>query len=231
MATKTYLLSIAVSVIIVVAFAVPNALAGAEPVSHWKFDEGTGTTAKDSVGDNDGTLSGATWTTEGVSGSALEFDGTDDYVTAPTVGFDYSKGTWEVWAKAVDDEAERILLGGKQGDTWLELVRIYGKIVFVLQGIEIIILGPAFSNEVWHHIVATWDFDTDKYELFLDGVSVGSSTIDYTAPDTPGTVCIGTGDYGGGPGKACWGGAIDGVRIYNTVLTVEDIKAHHKRRK
>jgi hypothetical protein len=32
-------------------------------VSWWKFDEGSGTTAYDSAGDNDGTIYGATWTT------------------------------------------------------------------------------------------------------------------------------------------------------------------------
>jgi len=49
------------------------------PVSHWKFDEGSGTTAYDSVGANDGTVYGATWTTGQIKG-ALSFDGVDDYV-------------------------------------------------------------------------------------------------------------------------------------------------------
>jgi hypothetical protein len=54
-------------------------------VGHWKFDEGTGTTAFDSSGNgNDGTLiNGPIWTT-GVIGQALEFDGTDDYVDVGT---------------------------------------------------------------------------------------------------------------------------------------------------
>jgi hypothetical protein len=49
-------------------------------VGHWKFDEGEGTTAYDSSGEgNDGTVYGASWTT-GVLGSALAFDGYNDYV-------------------------------------------------------------------------------------------------------------------------------------------------------
>lgn len=236
MATKKYLLSITIAVIIAVAFAVPNALAEAEPVSHWKFDEGTGTTAKDSVGDNDGTLSGATWMTEGVSGSALEFDGTDDYVTAPTVG-DYSKGTWELWAKSADDgSADIVLLSAYLGfgsdNYWLEPMRAYGRILWVLGGSSagVLVWGPDLSSGVWHHIVATWDFDTDKFELFLDGVSVGSATKDIDKLTTPPTtVNIGRSVYAGG--IYYWSGAIDEVRLYNTVLTAEDIKAHHKRRK
>ena len=57
------------------------------PIAHWTFDEGSGQTAGDSVGTNDGTLgstSGAessdpTWVCVS-GGNALDFDGTDDYV-------------------------------------------------------------------------------------------------------------------------------------------------------
>jgi hypothetical protein len=47
----------------------------------WKFDECSGNTVGDSSGhDYDGTRYGATWTTNGYSGCALDFDGNDDYV-------------------------------------------------------------------------------------------------------------------------------------------------------
>jgi len=51
--------------------------------AYWKFDEGNGNTAHDSSNHNyDGTIYGATWTTDTPSGSgyALNFDGLDDYV-------------------------------------------------------------------------------------------------------------------------------------------------------
>ncbi|MCK4826095.1 hypothetical protein KA005_60675, partial [bacterium] len=56
-------------------------------VAHWKFDEGNGTAAYDSSGNNNtGTLmNGATWV-EGRCGSALSFDGSDDYVNCGTLG-------------------------------------------------------------------------------------------------------------------------------------------------
>jgi len=50
-------------------------------LGYWAFDECSGSTAGDSSGhDYDGTISGATWTTNGYSGCALVFDGSDDYV-------------------------------------------------------------------------------------------------------------------------------------------------------
>ena len=51
--------------------------------AYWKFDEGSGNTAYDSSGNGyDGTIYGATWTTDTPSGTgyALNFDGLDDYV-------------------------------------------------------------------------------------------------------------------------------------------------------
>jgi hypothetical protein len=68
------------------------------PVGHWKFDEGTGTTAFDSVGSNDGTLTSMTdadWVA-GKHGTALDFDGSNDYVDVSSfthqTNFTYS--TW-----------------------------------------------------------------------------------------------------------------------------------------
>jgi hypothetical protein len=50
------------------------------PVGYWKFDEGAGSVAFDSSGNNfDGTVNGANWT-EGILNKALDFDGQDDYV-------------------------------------------------------------------------------------------------------------------------------------------------------
>jgi len=55
--------------------------------AYWKFDEGNGNIAYDSSGnDYDGTIYGATWTTDTPSGSgyALDFDGVNDYVDLDT---------------------------------------------------------------------------------------------------------------------------------------------------
>jgi len=48
-------------------------------VGHWKFDENSGTQAADSALSYNGIVHGATWV-EGKKGSALYFDGIDDYV-------------------------------------------------------------------------------------------------------------------------------------------------------
>ena len=73
-------------------------------VACWHFDENTGTTVYDSSSNNnDGTIYGATWTT-GISGSALSFDGTDDYVEVtddPSLN-PVNMITIEAWVKTID---------------------------------------------------------------------------------------------------------------------------------
>ncbi|MCK5661357.1 MAG: hypothetical protein KAH86_08355, partial [Methanosarcinales archaeon] len=58
------------------------AAAADDYIAYWKFDENAGTTAFDSsVNSNDGTISGATWAA-GKVGTALSYDGVNDYVNA-----------------------------------------------------------------------------------------------------------------------------------------------------
>ena len=72
-------------------------------LGHWKLDEGSGTSASDSSGNqNHGTIYGASWV-NGYTGKALSFDGTDDYVQILNeANFDFSNGdeiTIEAWIK------------------------------------------------------------------------------------------------------------------------------------
>ncbi len=92
---------IVVAVLIVVGLCSPAwALDGI--VSHWKFDEGSGNIAYDSVGTNDGSIYGATWTTGKING-ALSFDDVDDYVVIaddPSLRFtQYDSFSVSFWAK------------------------------------------------------------------------------------------------------------------------------------
>jgi len=202
-------------------------------VSWWKFDETSGTTAGDSAGSNDGTLTnGPAWTTEtagAASSGALSFDGTDDYVlVAGASGLDYSTGTWDMWVQADGwtDGTERTLLGGKGNGSYLELLKTPsgGTLMFVFQGVAVITTtsGGHLTNGAWQHIAATWNFGTDAYEVFIDGVSRASSSTDYDAPTTPTNLGIGMA-LRPDPSGGSWDGYLDEVRIYDRVLSQSEI--------
>jgi len=205
-------------------------------ISWWKFDETSGASAYDSAGSNTGTVTGAAWTTDtaGVASSgALSFDGTDDYVLAPAAGFDYSAGSWEMWVKASNygDGSYRSLFGGNYfGETQLEMMKTKNssQFYFLLQYAGILVTtsdGGVLSNGVWQHIVATWDFSNDNYEVFIDGVSRGSSSTDYDAPSTPTTVGIGCITDPGA--QVFWQGGIDEVRVYSQPLSQSEVEQNY----
>jgi len=130
----------------------------------WRFDEGKGTTARDSSGNgNRGAIHGAEWTV-GKSGNALKFDGVDDYVEVS-----HSRSlnvrnaiTIEAWVyptppyqhgyggiiNNIAGHANSRLLILNNGDT-LAQVSIGGR----TQNLA----GPRVRNNAWNHVVYVYD--------------------------------------------------------------------------
>ena len=69
-----------------------------DAIAYWSFDEGEGATVHDGIGNNDGTIHGASWV-PGLSGWGLRFDGQDDFVEVPNDNSLSISGpfTIEVW--------------------------------------------------------------------------------------------------------------------------------------
>ena len=87
--------SIAVRLILANTVQQPTGL-----VAAYGFEEGTGTTVTDASGSgNNGTVSGALWSSSGRYGNALAFDGVNDIVTVPDANsLDLTTGlTLEAW--------------------------------------------------------------------------------------------------------------------------------------
>jgi hypothetical protein len=214
------------------------------PVSYWKFDEGTGTVADDSVGGNDGTIYGDTIWTDGVCGSGLSFDGDHDYVR---VG-DYDSGTFTgavtiiAWAK-VDVMAQDVQYYVASMDPGREVLMFYNNII---QGRAINVDYPASGAEVWfhsppdsvttdrwYHLAMTYDKDGasgEQLKLYIDGELSDSSAL--TGDLIPGHEKHINKDVviGGHPDLiAYWfDGTIDEVSIYNRALSAEEINDRYQ---
>ena len=99
--------------ICLISFVFMLSLAGnasADLLVHWRFDEGSGTTAFDTSGNGrDGTFTGEPqWVAGHNSAGALHFDGVDDFVSHVLPGDQtYAAFTIAVWVKADDvDQAQ-----------------------------------------------------------------------------------------------------------------------------
>ncbi|MBW2699656.1 MAG: PKD domain-containing protein [Deltaproteobacteria bacterium] len=84
------------------------------PLGLWHFDEGQGETAHDAVGGHDGSLLGMNpalnWV-EGITASAVWFDGSDDYLDfADAAGLGSTQGTVEFWFRSESFDENQDLL-------------------------------------------------------------------------------------------------------------------------
>ncbi len=194
-------------------------------VSHWKFDEGSGTTAADSsVNGNNGNIIGATWAT-GKSGSGLSFDG-NDYVirTNPSAGL---KPSLEVataaWIKmsATDTGGAEIV---SMGDSYAIRVQTNGNIQFFYYNgttwKSIITTGVNVRDGVWHHIVG--QKTSAALQIYVDGISKASISNTGTITYTLGTGLF-IGRHGNGDTIYDFTGIIDDVRIYNRALSNQEV--------
>ncbi|MFA7171216.1 MAG: LamG domain-containing protein [Candidatus Paceibacterota bacterium] len=198
-----------------------------KPVLEMNFDEGSGTVAHDeSFNDNDGIISGATWTT-GVNGrGALAFDGVDDYVNA---GNDESLNitdniTIEVWFKSNDNSFNNALVGALSSwqTPYSLFIRKDTQISFNFNYLGTrhyyIFSVPSLGTTEWHHAVVT--YSNPNAFLYLDGKKYTASPIDSSVTRAYAGINIG---QIGGLDMEYFQGSIDNVRIYNYARTADEV--------
>ncbi|MBN1392639.1 MAG: LamG domain-containing protein [Sedimentisphaerales bacterium] len=198
-----------------------------QPISHWKFDEGSGTIAHDSAGINDGTINGATWTT-GKTGDALQFDGIDDWVDLGTdifsqATFASSGATISVWVYPKANLDNRAVVVGIEGRFAIaessSMLNRWEASIYDGDTQKIASTSAIDVNE-WVHLAATWDTTTLRF--YVNGVSQGSvlqGTPLIDAVSRPVTA----GAYYDGSLYYTIPAIIDDIRIYNEALSVGEI--------
>ena len=159
-------------------------------VAWWPIEEGDGTTIYDSVAANDGYfVDTPTWTTgHDGQGSALGFDGIDDYIEV--TGYEGVTGTqsrtFTAWIKTNVTSASIITYGDYAGDgtKWKfylnDMYGIPGAIqVGVYDGHIVGSTNVADGN--WHHIAAVLEDDgtpdVSEIKLYVDGVKESYSDV------------------------------------------------------
>ena len=204
-------------------------------VGYWKFDEGTGSTTKDTAASNNGTITGATWksTSDGCpSGNCLYFDG-DDYVTTPSFALSGTVLTVMGWVKRGRSESvyQTIISEGVTSGTigYLRLdARAAADSLYTAyangSSISTILMSTFFTgyNNVWVHFTVVIDYAGASTKFYRNGELIQTTAM--TTPIFPSTNRV---KYLGAHGASylLTNGNLDDIRIYNRELSVSEIKA------
>lgn len=196
-------------------------------VASYSFNEGTGSTVSDSSGKgNNGTITGATWSTSGKYGKALSFNGTTNYVSVPdATPLDLTNGmTLEAWVNPSTLSGWRtILLKEQSGNlTYALYANTDGNVPSgeMYVGANADIRGSAqLPLNTWSHVAVTYNGSVFKF--FLNGTEIFSKNISGSMSVSNGQLRIG--------GNTIWGeyfkGMIDEIRIYNKDLSQSEIQS------
>ncbi|MFC1942131.1 LamG domain-containing protein [Chloroflexota bacterium] len=229
------LLILALAVLLIL----PSSLVSGSPnptiVSLWHLDEGGGATVSDSGGNNnDGTIQGASWVNEGKFGSALSFDGDDDYVQFPPSNqiLDIDNFTIQTWFQTSHNhpvygsgEGRMVNLHRKNpGTTSTSAVSLYveqdkiGLLYHTGSTHAWLKYDVDYHDDEWHRITATHDGDT--YRLYYDGIEVASQNDTF---GDFGTIPAYLGTYNSS--ERFFKGYLDEVAIWTRALNADEIAA------
>lgn len=201
---------------------------GASPVAYWMFDEGSGTTANNSVaGGPAGTLvNGPTWVT-GYTGSgyALSFSGSNYVdVTLPTTAFlSDTTSTVSMWVKStagggffsINDPAQG---GSNDRNAWISGTNANYRVWQNTAGEETITTsGVNVADGNWHQVVIQYG-TTTGHRVYVDGVLRAYGDAAYSAFNWKTHLEIGWASFGG-----YFNGQIDDVAVWNEILTPAQI--------
>jgi hypothetical protein len=202
----------------------------------WNFDEGSGTSAADSSGNNNtGTLQNSpTWTTGEIGGAVGPFNGSNQNVTVPAAASLDLTGPWTVstWvnlSQVPSSGASQTLLSRFKtayanyalqvdnnnccgaGLGWVIKFQNSGGTFYYSKFVTPI------STGTWYHLAGTWDGTT--LTMYVNGASAAASTpgaIPILATGT--TLYLGS----GGPSNFMYG-SLDDARLYNRALSASEV--------
>lgn len=199
---------------------------GSGLVAAYGFEAGSGSTVADRSGrGNAGVVSGASWSTAGRFGSALSFDGVNDWVSvADSSSLDLTDGmTVEAWVRPSRLGGWRtVVLKERAGGIVYSLYADQGRgrpVGQVYIGGERDAVGSAgVPLGAWTHLAATFDGSTVR--LFVNGSLAGSAALTGKMAASTGPLRIG----GNGIWSEWFAGLVDEVRVYSRALSAAEIQ-------
>ena len=218
------------------------------PIGHWKLDENTGVQAFDTSGNNNtGTLTQGPLWSSGKIGSAVSFDGINDYITVTdnsTINFGSGALTISGWFKTSSSSNEYILekdINACTNASWLVGVTTAGGCAAgkldALIGTtstscaqEDMCSATTVNDGIWHHFALVRNPSATNY-LYIDGKLDAQKTDQGGSTTNTQPITIGAANNDSGSYSSFFNGLIDEIRLYNYARTpkqiIEDMNAGH----
>jgi len=201
-----------------------------DPVAYWSFDENAGDVASDATGNgHDGQLMGTQWVV-GKFRSALEFNGSSDFVEVadhPDLNFGADDSlTIAAWVKYSSATAgTNSWIVGKAGH--LPAHYLFGhhetavgaRLKLDDGGTDLKLDAQFTPDDQWHHFATVRDKDAGEARVYIDG-ELAASGPDGTS-DTTNDAPLHIGQRG--DGTEFMNGAIDELAIWRIALTDDEI--------
>ncbi len=212
-----------------------DAVQGDSPVSYWRLGDTSGTTAVDAQGYQDGTYTGGytlnqTGALSGDTDKAVLFNGSSGYVSVGNpANLKLSTGTMEAWIKTSNAGSgyHDIVEKGSAYDLTMNNNVLglwdWGGNTFRTTGVNV-------ADGTWHHVVATFQSGVSNgTKVYLDGSLVLTTTITVSNQNSPLWIgaCVRSINGGCDSGDETFGGTIDDVAVYDSVLSQAQVQAHY----
>ena len=203
----------------------------------WWAAEGN---ANDSLGNNNGTLSGGVNFTTGEVGQAFQFDGTTGYVSVPassslnvgtnqgltieawikpnqvsTLGFlaEWNNGAGG-YASSFTINEPSVYGGGGPGSLFANIVDTGGNWHTISSA------GNLLSTSSFNHVAVTYDKSSGTAALYLNGTNVASQNLGVFTPLTTYNLVLGS-----RPSSYYFNGLMDEMSLYSMALSADQIQA------
>ena len=234
--------------------SVASAQGGAQPaIAYYRFDEGQGTVANN-AGSGGSTLNGTLtnmsapatatsgWTKSGKFGTALQFDGINDYVDSgnqtvlkPTAAFSVSgwinSSSFSTYQRYLVSQGMTCVSPSRM---WEVITEVGGKLVLMWssdgQNTKSPMSIKSLSSGVWQQFTVTFNNGTVKF--YINGVLDSTDTTSQGSNAYLNTNAVRTG-YGfcnaNDVNIRPFSGSLDEVKIYNYALTADEVKTEYNR--
>jgi|GEM_PF-5053581 len=201
----------------------------ADCVAYYSFND---TLADLSGYKNDGIAVGNISYAKGISGNGAKFDGNSYIEVNDSDSLDLTGGyTFSLWrykediginleqpillkqGNSVEIEESAYVLSDSDNQPYVQVYTTYGSY-------ENMYVDNTFEKRKWDMLTVTYDGKSIKY--YKNGVIIGTKPCLGSIPGSSGKLLIGFNEY---DGSSFFKGMMDELRIYNFVLTPEQIKA------